>query len=273
MGPHGRVLMAAFQGTWLTPHWELRVDVGNDSTTAPLAAIGGPSPPERAGIVTCNDTVAGRPMHIVTYRQPSNELHGTYVVVADWPLVKGSWLRIGGVANDSGAQHRLEAIVHTLTWTNSATASATYHPTSPCAVTDHYFGSWSSHKLRYAPVSLSLPPDAQSRVSTTHSVEVLNWSQGKINLMYRLLETPGWQLAKPDAAGATWCQMRVAGHRVEVAVDSVTPEHGFPMMAARAYVELSRGVVLAVESHLQGAIPDGQQEFMAALASIRPSEP
>lgn len=44
-------------------------------------------------------------------------------------------------------------------------------------------------------------------------------------------------------------------------------------MEAKAYLELSPGVVLAIESHLRGNFPDGIGQLLAVLASIRPAEP
>lgn len=274
-GEHGREQMSTVQDNWLTKQWEVRVDVSSDSTGAPFAAVGGPLPPVRADSVLCVDTVAGRPMRIVSYRQPSGELRGEYVVVADWPLVTGSWLRIGGVASDRDGQRLLSAIVQTLSLTDSATTSRWYHPTSQCEVTGRYDGSWSTRQLRYAAVKLQMPPDVQSKVSKFEPYEVLNWSRGtgNINFMYRVLHTPGWQLSRPAGSGAMWCQMEVAGHRLDFAADSVLPEFHFPIMEAKAYLELSPGVVLAIESHLRGNFPDGIGQLLAVLASIRPAEP
>src|SRR6185312_3188741 len=112
-----------FQDNWLTKEWEVRVDVSSDSTGAPFAVVGGLLPPTRTDSVACIDTVAGRLMRIVTYRQPSGELRGEYVVVADWPLAPGSWLRIGGVASDRIGQRLLSAVVQTLALTDSATGA------------------------------------------------------------------------------------------------------------------------------------------------------
>lgn len=70
-----------------------------------------------------------------------------------------------------------------------------------------------------------------------------------------------------------WCQMEVAGHRLDFAADSVLPEFHFPIMEAKAYLELSPGLVLAIESHLRGNFPDGIGQLLAVLASIRPAEP
>lgn len=272
---YGHAEMATFQDNWLTQEWEVRVDVSRDSTGAPFAVVGGLLPPARSDSVACIDTVAGRPMHIVTYRQPSGELRGEYVVVADWPLAAGGWLRIGGVARDTGGQHLLQAVVQTLALTDSATASKLYHPNSRCEVTDRYYSSWSTRRLRYAAVKLLVPRDMRSNFSKLSPEEVLGWSKGggSIVLMYRVLHTSGWQLSKPAGSAATWCQMLVAGRRLEFAADSVTPEFHYPIMKARAYLELSPGVVLAVESHLRGDVPDGLEQLLAVLASMEPAQP
>jgi hypothetical protein len=259
-----------FQDTWLTSRWEVRVDVSPDSNGAPFAAIGGPLPPVREDVRTCIDTVAGRPMRIVSYRQPSGELRGEYVVMADWPLASRSWLRMGGVGVDTSAQRVLQRIVRTLAVDTSIASAGKYHPLQPCPPTDIDSRSWSSRRLRYAPVTVRMPPDAESRTSKTEPNEVLNWEHGTINFMYRVIRTPGWQLSKPPGRGAVWCRADFGGRRGEVSIDSVLPELGYPMMEARAYLELSPGVVLAIEGHISNSVADAPRQFLAVFGSIRP---
>lgn len=268
---HSQEELAIFQDDWLTKDWELRVDVSSDSTGAPFASVGGPQPASRSDSIACNETVAGRKMRIVTYRQPSGELRGQYAVVADWPLATGAWLRIGGVASNTGGQHLLEEVVQTLALTDSVTASKLYHPTSRCEASDRYYESWSSRQLRYAPARLLVPRDMQSKFSTLGPEEVLGWSKGGASMviMYRVLHTTGWQLKRPDHSGGAWCQMQVAGHLMELTADSVMPQFHYPIMKVKAYCELSPGVVLAIESHLRGDFPDGLNQLLAVLASIR----
>jgi hypothetical protein len=115
-----------------------------------------------------------------------------------------------------------------------------------------------------------MPPDAESRTSETEPYEVLNWEHGTIGFRYRLLHTPGWQLSKLTGRGAVWCRLDVGGHRAEVSIDSVSPELGYPLMLAQAYLELSPGVVLAIESHISNSVPDAPRQFLAVLGSIRP---
>jgi hypothetical protein len=118
--------------------------------------------------------------------------------------------------------------------------------------------------------------DVRSNVSKlAPPYEVLNWSSGagNTNFMYRVLHTSGWQLSRPAGSGATWCEMQVAGHRLDFAADSVLPELHFPIVEAKAYLELSPGVVLAIESHLRGNVPDGVRQLLAVLASMRPADP
>ena len=113
-------------------------------------------------------------------------------------------------------------------------------------------------------------PDAESTTTETQPYEVLNGEHGTINFMYRLLHTPGWQMSKPTARGAVWCRVNVGAHRAEVSIDSVCYRNSATlMMEAQAYLELSPGVVLAVESRISNSVPDAPRQFLAVLGSIR----
>ncbi len=264
----GIQIMPVFQDVWIGRGWKLRVDVGKDSAELPLGGAEGPFPVLRTQRIACVDTVDGRPMRIAMYRQHAGDVHGDFVVTAVWPLLQGSWLRIGGVAVDTGAQHLLADIVRTLRFDTAGRLQIDRRPSLPCPRALIDTTGWSRIRLSYAPVTLLLPAGGQTHWQVQPPVESLEWPRGRTVLNYRLLATPGWQLPKPTDSSWTWCSFSVAGGKGGIRI--VRVRGGLPRMyEERASISFAPGEVVDLRGEVLRADSTALNQFIAVITSIR----
>jgi hypothetical protein len=261
-------IMPDFQDVWIGQGWRLRVDVGEDSAAVPLGGADLPIAPLRTHLTECVDTVAQRPMHVTSYRERAGGLHGDFVVTAVWPLSKGSWLRMGGVAVDSGSQRLLTSIVRTLSFDTVSGTSSVRRPSRQCPELGTDTTGWSRIRLSLAPATLLLPGGGQRHRYMRPQAETFEWPRGRSVFEYHFVRTPGWQLPPPSDSGSTWCRFTVDGR--EAGLRIVRIRAGLPQMyEERAFVSLAPNEVLDVRGEVLRADSTALNEFITIMMSIR----
>jgi hypothetical protein len=247
--------------TWMMPRSYLTVAIGPDSTSVPLRVYG-------AGLFSkhdrreCLETVAGRTMRLETYRREGGG-GGPYVVAAWWPLLPGSWLRIGSASEQEEGQRKMLAALRTMTF--DSTKSATRANTR-CSTSDVRTVEWTEMRIPEIGVSFRTPPGTIVRDSGRFDP---SWVVGDEELLQALvIKTPDWNLEPPHDSGAIWCQNSIAGRRAEILV--VNDHRGEPdTYTARAYIEISPGTVLHFWQLSDR--PEMAAQFLAMVRTVRSS--
>lgn len=261
--------MPDFQDIWIGKGWKLRVDVGADSSEVPFGGVAGPLPPERTDVVSCVDTVNGRPIRITTYREAGADLHGDFIVTGVWPLTKETWIRASGAAVDIGRQRLLASVLRTLRLDTVSGANPDRRPSSQCPNPGIDTSRWSRIRLRFAPVTLLLPVGGLTHRSEHPSMESLEWPSGRSVINYRLYKTIGWQLPKVTDPSAIWCRFSIDGGQGGIRIVQIRGA-GLPRLyEERATISIAPNEVLDVRGQVLRADTTSLDEFIKAMTSMR----